>query len=75
MKKGRSWSKLTDNEWEMEQFAKKYSFQKGQEYAYLGRSSVTRALPDFAIGNDGVMFGNWIISVRCQTKVHNWNLN
>jgi len=42
----------------MEQFAKKYSFQKGQEYADLGRSSVTRALPDFAIGNDGVMFGN-----------------
>ena len=33
-------------------------FQKGQEYADLGKSSVTKALPDFGIGNDGVMFGN-----------------
>ena len=58
MKKGQSQCKLTDNKEETERFAQKYSFQKGQEYADLGRSSVTKALPDFGIGNDGVMSGN-----------------
>ena len=58
MKKSRSWRKLIDNEEETERFAQKYSFQKEQEYADLGRSSVTKVLPDFEIGNDEVMFGN-----------------
>ena len=58
MKKNRSWRKLIDNEEETEQFAQKFPFQKGQGYADLGKSSVTKALPDFGIGNDGVMFGN-----------------
>ena len=58
MKKSQSWRKLIDNEEETERFASKCSFQKGQEYADLGKSSVTKALPDFEIGNDGVMFGN-----------------
>ena len=58
MKRNRSWRKLIDNEEETEQFAQKYLFLKRQEYADLGKSSVTKALPDFGIGNDGVMFGN-----------------
>ena len=58
MKKGRSWRKLIDNEEETERFAQKCSFQKGQEYADLGKSSVTKALPDFDVGNDGAVFGN-----------------
>ena len=58
MKKSRSWRKLIDNEEETERFAQKCSFHKGQEYADSGKSSVTKALPDFEIGNDGVMFGN-----------------
>ena len=58
MKKNRSWRKLIDNEEETERFAQKCSFQKGQEYADSGNSSVTKALPDFELGNDGVMFGN-----------------
>ena len=52
MKKNRSWRKLIDNEEETERFAQKFPFQKGQEYADLGKSSVTKALPDFEIGND-----------------------
>ena len=58
MKRNRSWRKLIDNEEETERFAQKFPFQKGQEYADLGKSSVTKALPDFEIGNDGVIFGN-----------------
>ena len=42
----------------MERFAWKCSFQKGQEHADLSRSSVTRVLPCFDVGNDGALFGN-----------------
>lgn len=31
---------------------------KRQESADLGRSSVTRVLPCFGVGNDGAVFGN-----------------
>ena len=31
---------------------------KGQKYADLGRSSVTRVLPCFDVGNDGEEIGN-----------------
>lgn len=58
MKRNRSWRKLIDNEEETERFAQKFPFQKGQGYADLGRSSVTKALPDFEIGNDEVISGN-----------------
>ena len=37
---------------------------KGQKYADLGRSSVTRVLPCFDVGNDGEEIGNWIIFAR-----------
>ena len=77
MKKSRSCCKLIDNEWETERFAYKYSFQKGQKYADLGRSSVTKALPNSGIGNDRVMFGNWIIFTRVAVAavgsfLHKW---
>ena len=58
MKRNRSWRKLIDNEEETERFAQKFPFQKGQGYADLGRSSVTKALTCFDVGNDGAVFGN-----------------
>ena len=58
MKKNRSWCKLTDNEHETERFSKNCPVRKGQQYADSGKSSVTKPLPYFAIGNDGAMSGN-----------------
>ena len=58
MKKYRSWCKLTDNEEEIHELTQYCSICKGQKYADLGRSSVTRVLPCFDIGNDGAVFGN-----------------
>ena len=45
-------------------FAWYVSIHKRQESADLGKSSVTRVLPCFGVGNDGAVFGNWIISTR-----------
>ena len=64
MKKYRSWCKLTDNEEGMRKLAWCCSVCKGQKYADLGRSSVTRVLPCFDVGNNGAAFGNWIIFAR-----------
>ena len=64
MKKCRSWCKLTDNEEGMHKLAWCCSVCKGQKHADLGRSSVTRVLPCFDVGNDGEEIGNWIIIVR-----------
>ena len=64
MKKYRSWRKLTDNEEGMRKLAWCCSVCKGQKYADLGRSSVTRVLPYFDVGNDGEEIGNQIIFAR-----------
>ena len=58
MKINRSLRKLTDNEQETERFAQNFPIRKGQQYADSGKSSVTKPLPYFAIGNDGAMSGN-----------------
>ena len=64
MKKCWGWCKLTDNEEEIHELAYYCSICKGQKYADLGRSSVTRVLPCFDVGNDGEEIGNWIIFAR-----------